>query len=472
MSDRDAEGLLHPRHPSRLADTDRRPAAVERPDLPDRDVHHGRRRRAGRRHRRRPGRLRLLAPLQPDQPRAGRCLRRARRWRRPGRRWRRAWARSTPRSRPSCGQATGSSRRRPPTARRGSCSAGTSRRFGVRVDFVDMTDNAAAAARDRRAPPRGRVRRDHRQPDDRGDRPRDARRGSPTSTARPTSSTTPSPRRTFAGRSSSAPISSSSRRRSSSAGHSDVIAGVVAGRRDLVDAVEAVQNDTGGDDRPVRRVPRPARHPDARPSGWSATPRTAAALARLARASGRRASASCTRACRATPSTMSPSASSATAWPAGCSPFEVEGGRDAGRAIIDAHGPPRADRLARERPHDGRPPAVDLAAPAVRGGADRVRVSRPACCASRSGSRTSRTSRPTSRPRSRPRGDVARRATGRRLRRLPVGDTGRRPVAASAARRPDQPASPSSAGACGGYSRRSTSRSPRSSSWPSSPPSG
>ncbi len=46
--------------------------------------------------------------------------------------------------------------------------------------------------------------------------------------------------------------------------------------------------------------------------------------------------------------------------------FEVEGGRAAGKAIIDALQFRELTASLGERPHDGRPPAVDVAAPAVR----------------------------------------------------------------------------------------------------------
>ena len=72
-------------------------------------------------------------------------------------------------------------------------------RFGVRVDFVDMTDNAAAAAAIAAAPTRVVYAETIANPTtvvtDHGRSP-----ASPTSTAPPTSSTTRSPRRTSAGR--------------------------------------------------------------------------------------------------------------------------------------------------------------------------------------------------------------------------------------------------------------------------------
>ena len=60
-----------------------------------------------------------------------------------------------------------------------------------------------------------------------------------------TSSTTRSPRRTSAGRWSSEPISSWNPATKFLSGHSDVIAGVVAGPLDLIRRVEKVQIDTG-----------------------------------------------------------------------------------------------------------------------------------------------------------------------------------------------------------------------------------
>ena len=82
----------------------------------------------------------------------------------------------------------------------------------------------------------------------------------------------------------------------------------------------------------------------------------------------------------------------------------VRGGRRS-RRRAGAHRPPdapRADRLARQRPHDGRPPAVDVAAPDDARPSCSRPGSAPACCASRSAWRTWRTSRRISRTRSPP----------------------------------------------------------------------
>ena len=154
-------------------------------------------------------------------------------------------------------------------------------------------------------------------------------------------------------------------------GHSDLMAGVVAGPRALVEQVARVQVDTGATLGPfeaflvlrglltlavrmdrhganalalatwleardgVRRVLYP---------GLASHPQHAVAEAQFRPGNG-----------------------------GGMLAFEVAGGREAGprrHRLAPAH---RADRLARQRPHDGRPPAVDVAAPAVRGAADRGR---------------------------------------------------------------------------------------------------
>ena len=122
----------------------------------------------------------------------------------------------------------------------------SSRGFGVDVEFVDMTDLDAVDGRARRGADPGPLRRDHRQPDDRRHRPRRRSPSWPTGTARRTSSTTRSPRPYVC-----RPLELGADLVVESAtkflgGHSDVIAGVVAGSagRDRR-ASSAVQVDTG-----------------------------------------------------------------------------------------------------------------------------------------------------------------------------------------------------------------------------------
>ena len=229
-------------------------------------------------------------------------------------------------------------------------------------------------------------------------------------------------------------------------GHSDVIAGVVAGRADLMRQVQKVQIDTGATIGPfdaflvlrgiMTLAVRVERHA---PNGGGTRG--------LAGASGRRAAASSIPVSRATPSTTRPCASSVPASRAGCSRSRSAGGREAGRAIIDAltlteltaslgsvhtmvvHPPSTSQRQL---------PTPSSPAPA----------SPRACCGSRSGSRTSRTCRPTSRPRSRSRGRdrSGRAARRRRLGTSHRGDTGR--CSRGPGRRlADEPAGPARAGA-------------------------
>ena len=113
------------------------------------------------------------------------------------------------------------------------------------------------------------------------------------------------------------------------AGHSDVLAGVAVGRRDLVDGVRDVQVDTGASARPAcRRSSRCAASRRSR-SGWSATRRR------------RRHSppgSSVSRACRASSTRPWPAIPSARSRAAqlraggGMLAFELAGGRDAGDA--------------------------------------------------------------------------------------------------------------------------------------------
>ena len=114
------------------------------------------------------------------------------------------------------------------------------------------------------------------------------------------------------------------------AGHSDVLAGVVSGRHELVEAIRSVQVDTGRHARAALRVPRAARPLDARdPDG---PPRGDRGGTRgVARASGGRDPRLPPVARRATPSATSPRASSGPA--AGCSPSSSRAAaRPAGRS--------------------------------------------------------------------------------------------------------------------------------------------
>ena len=169
-----SEGFLDARYPRRLAHAGREPAADHGADLPDRDVHLDRRRGAGRRRQRRTRRVLLFAPLQPDEPRPRRRLRRDRRC---GSRH----LAVVRHGRGPCG---------PRLATQGGRPGRRSAR-GVRLDpqapgrhlhAVRRQGGPRRHDRQRRRSRRhrgrtdaGRLRRDHRQPDDRGDRPRDGR---------------------------------------------------------------------------------------------------------------------------------------------------------------------------------------------------------------------------------------------------------------------------------------------------------
>ena len=277
-----------------------------------------------------------------------------------------------------------------------SCS-GRSAGSASEVDFVDTTDLRAVAAALAAAPTRRPLRRDHRQPDDVPRRPRGARRARAPRTARPyvVDNTFASPyvcRPLDARRRPRRRIGDQVPRRPQRRHRR----GRRRDRRDLIAGVERVQVDTGATLGPLEAflVLRGILTLAIRAERHAAT---AAALGGLARASGRRA-------VRPLPGTAShPQHDVALRQfrpgvAGGMMAFEVEGGRDAGRARDRRADAPRIDRLARERPHDGRPPAVDLASPVDRGRPARRPGSRPGCCASRSGSRISRTSRPTSRP--------------------------------------------------------------------------
>ena len=293
-------------------------------------------------------------------------------------------------------RATGSSRRAPPTASTRTLLIDTFARFGVRVDFADMTDIDAAAAAIAAAPTRVVY---------------------AETIANPTTVVTDHATvaqlahehgatyivdNTFASPYVCRPLDLGADLVVESAtkflgGHSDVIAGVVAGRGELI-ARSRVQVDTGATIGPfdaflvLRGIltlgVRAERHA-----------RTAAALAAwLERQAGVRR-------------VLYPGLPSHPQHAVAVRQFRAGRrrrdarlrGRRRARGRPGRHrcaDPARADRLARQRPHDGRPPAVDLAAPALRGRARRGRDHARACCASRSGSRTSRTCRPTSRRRS------------------------------------------------------------------------
>ena len=122
--------------------------------------------------------------------------------------------------------------------------AGTFARFGVRVDFVDLTDNAAAAAAIAAAPTRVVYAETIANPTtvvtDHGTVSRLAHEHGSTYIVD----------NTFASPYVCRPLELGADLVAESGtkflgGHSDVIAGVVAGRRDLIERVEAVQNDTG-----------------------------------------------------------------------------------------------------------------------------------------------------------------------------------------------------------------------------------
>jgi cystathionine beta-lyase/cystathionine gamma-synthase len=211
--------------------------------------------------------------------------------------------------------------------------AGTFARFGVRVDFVDMTDNSAAAAAIAEAPTRVVYAETIANPTtvvtDHATVARIAHEHGATYIVD----------NTFASPYVCRPLELGADLVVESAtkylgGHSDVIAGVVAGRRELVTRVEAVQNDTGATIGPfdaflvlrgiLTLAVRAERHA-----------RTAAALAAwLERQDGVRR-------------VLYPGLPShpqhdvairqfRDGVAGGMLSFEVEGGRDAGRAIIDA----------------------------------------------------------------------------------------------------------------------------------------
>jgi len=211
--------------------------------------------------------------------------------------------------------------------------AGTFARFGVRVDFVDLTDNAVAAAAVAAAPTRVVYAETIANPTtvvtDHGTVSRLAHEHGATYVVD----------NTFASPYVCRPLELGADLVVESGtkflgGHSDVIAGVVAGRRDLIERVEAVQNDTGATIGPfdaflvlrgiLTLAVRVERHA-----------RTAAALAAwLERQDGVRR-------------VLYPGLPShpqhdvarrqfRSGVAGGMLAFEIQGGRDAGRAIIDS----------------------------------------------------------------------------------------------------------------------------------------
>ena len=372
--------LLDPRHPRRLAHPDARPDADERPDLPDRDVRLGRRRRA--RPRRRP----TAAPgyaysriSNPTTSALGQRLRGARRRRgrrRPGvrdgrdpRRARLAAAGRRPHRRPA------RDLRLDPAP---SCS-GTFGGFGVTVDFVDMTDLDAVAAALAAAPTRVLYAETIANPTtfvaDHAALADLAHRHGATYVVD----------NTFASPYVCRPLELGADLVVESAtkflgGHSDVIAGVVAGSGGPDRArVERVQIDTGATLGPLDAflVLRGILTLAIRVERHAAT--AAALAAWLERQDGVRAVLY--------PGPRQPSAARRRAPPVPAGRRRRDArlrGRRRPRRRPGGHrrpAPARADRLARERPHDGRPPAVDVAPPVDRGGAAATPGSRPACSA-------------------------------------------------------------------------------------------
>ena len=311
----------------------------------------------------------------------------------------------------------------------------------------------------------GRLRRDHREPDDRRDRPRDGRRGSPTSTGRPTWSTTRSPRPTCAGRSSSVPTSSSSRRRSSSAATATSSPGSSLAERSSSDGVEAFQNDTGATLGPFDAflVLRGLLTLGVRMDRHAAN---AAALgAWLERQDG--VIRVLYPGLPSHPQHDVAVASSATASAGGMLAFEVEGGREAGQAIIDALALPELTAsLGSVHTFVVHPPSTSQ-----RQLSEEELIaagSRPGCCACSVGLEDVEDLQ----------ADFAQRARGRARRRPRASPSASRgaplatpaaaagaSAAASAAGAPTNPFAQPARG-CGGCSRRSTSPSSRSSSWP------
>ena len=137
--------------------------------------------------------------------------------------------------------------------------SGTFGRFGVDVEFVDVTDDDAVGRALAAAPDEGPVRRDLGQPDDLRRRPRRARRASPT-----THGATYVVDNTFASTYVCRPLELGADLVLESAtkylgGHSDLMAGVVAGPRRARRGGRAGPDRHRRDPRAVRGVPRPAR---------------------------------------------------------------------------------------------------------------------------------------------------------------------------------------------------------------------
>ena len=364
--------------------------------------------------------LRLQPDRQPDDDRARRGRRRARGRRGRASPSRRGWPRSTPRSRR--------------WSRAGDRIVAPTRLYGsTRALLAGRPSAARRPDRLRRhhRPRRRRARRSRRRrpasstprrsPTRRPSSPTMRRSpSSPTATARRTSSTTRSPRRTSAGRSSSGRTSSSSRRRSSSAGHSDVHRRRRRRRGARSPSVERVQIDTGATLGPLEAFLVAARDPDA--GGPDGAPRGDGGGTRgLARASGRRVAASSTRGSPSHPQHDVARPPVPAGVGGGMLAFEV--GRRPGRRAGVHRRPdaPGADRVARQRPHDGRPPAVDdRTASSTRRRSPSAGITAGPAARARSGSRTSTTSS----------ADFERGARGR---------AGRR---AAADRRPTRPSAP------------------------------
>ena len=264
--------------------------------------------------------------------------------------------------------------------------------FGVAVDIVDMTDLDAVAAALAAAPDPGPLRRDHRQPDDVRQPTTRRSPSSPIATGRRyVVDNTFASARTSAGRSSSGADLVVESATKFLGGHSDVIAGVVAGPADADRRRRARPDRHRRDARPARGVPRPARDPDPRASASSATratPRHSPAW--LERQDGVRRVLY-----PGLPSHPQHAVAVRQFRPGaagGMLAFEVAGGRAAGRAFIDALTLPELTAsLGSVHTMVVHPPSTSHRQ-IDRGRAARGRDHARACCASRSASRTSRTS--------------------------------------------------------------------------------
>ena len=404
-----------PGDPGRPPPAGRRPAAHVGADLPDRHVLERRHRGAGRGPDRPAAGLRVRPHRQPDDGGVRPGGRRAR-----GRRGRRrasrpGWPRSTRRSCRCCRPATGSSRRRRRTARRGPSSSGVLARLGVDVDV-----RRRHGPRGGRARPSPRRRRRSSTPR----RSRTRRSSSPTTRPSPTSPIATARLyvvdNTFASPYLCRPIELGADLVVESAtkylaGHSDVLAGVVVRRRRAWSTASAsVQVDTGATLAPMsaflalRGLSTLAIRMD----------RHAATAAALAAWLERQPGVSRVYHPALASHPQHEVASRELRAGGGMLAFELAGGRDAGARVHRRADDPGADGLARQRLHDRRPPALDDAPPARRRGARPGRDHRRACSACRSGWRTSTTSWPTSSGGSRPREATS--AGRRRCRRRPA----------------------------------------------------